>query len=68
MGKKVELRTLKPGTRFKCSSGTEGVLLEVGINAEVMVYSLPDFEHYNENESYYKGKHTWSAGTLVEVQ
>ena len=67
MGKKVELRTLKPGTRFN-KGGTEGVLLEVGINAEVMVYSLPDVEHYNENESYYKGKHTWSAGTLVEVQ
>jgi len=43
-------------------------LLSVGINAEVMVYSLPDIEHFNENESYYKGKHTWSAGTLVEVQ
>ena len=67
MGKKVELRTLKPGTRFN-QNGTEGVLLSVGINAEVMVYSLPDIEHFNENESYYKGKHTWSAGTLVEVK
>lgn len=67
MGKKVKLRTLKPGTRFD-KNGTEGVLLSVGINAEVMVYSTPNSEHYNSNESYYKGKHTWSAGTLVEKQ
>lgn len=67
MGKKVELRTLKPGTRFN-QNGTEGILLDVSINAEVMVYSIPDSHHFNTNESYYKGKHTWSAGTLVEEQ
>jgi len=67
LGKKVEIRTLKPGARFN-QNGTEGVLLSVGINAEVMVYNLPNTEHFNSNESYYKGKHTWSAGTLVEEQ
>jgi imidazolonepropionase-like amidohydrolase len=45
--------------------GKTGILLNVGINADVLITNLPKTRYYLENESYYKGKHVWSAGTLV---
>ncbi len=64
MAKKVELKTLKPGTMFD-QDGKTGILLEIGINADVLITGLPNTKYYTENESYYKGKHVWSAGTKV---
>jgi len=64
MTKKVELRTLKPGKIFD-QNGKRGILLSIDVNAQVMIFNLPDTEYYNNNESYYKGKHIWSASTLV---
>lgn len=63
---KVKLKKLQPGTTFDLN-GLQGILLSVGINAEVLITDIPDKEWHKSNESYYKGKHTWSAGTLVEV-
>ena len=64
MPKKVELRTLKQGSMFD-QDGKTGILLNVGINVDVLITNLPKTRYYLENESYYKGKHVWSAGTLV---
>ena len=64
MTEKVELRTLKPGKIFD-QNGTRGILLSIDINAQVMIFNLPNTEYYKANESYYKGKHIWSGSTMV---
>jgi len=62
---KTYLNKLKPGSRFSLH-GLQGILLNVSINAEVLITEIPNDVWHQENESYYKGRHTWSAKTLVE--
>lgn len=62
---KTYLKKLKPGSRFKLD-GLQGILLNVGINAEVLIVDIPNNQWHIDNESYYRGRHTWSAKTLVE--
>ncbi len=63
---KVFLKNLRPGTPFKIN-GQEGILLKCDMNADVIITDLPKNSHYTRNESYYKGRHSWSAHTEVEV-
>ena len=62
---KIYLNKLKPGSGFKLN-GLQGILLKVGINAEVLITDIPNTYWHLSNESYYRGRHTWSAKTLVE--
>ena len=62
---KTYLNKLKPGSRF-ILHGLQGILLNVGINAEVLITEIPDDAWHRSNESYYKGRQTWAAKTLVE--
>ena len=51
---KTYLNKLKPGSRFSLH-GLQGILLNVGINAEVLITEIPDDAWHRSNESYYKG-------------
>jgi hypothetical protein len=62
---KMFLKDLNVGDMFN-QNGTEGILLGCEINAEVLVLTLPNRSHFKNNESYYKGKHIWSAHTEVK--
>ena len=57
------LKSLKPGTVFKTSSGMKGILIDYTVNARVIVIDVENV--HPENKSYYLGRHIIAGQTEV---
>jgi len=61
----VYLKDLPVGSKCEVN-GLTVMLVDKGINCDVVILSKINNEWYNMHESYYSGKHTWSNKTEVK--
>lgn len=61
----VHLHTLDIGNKFEVN-GLTAMLVNKGINCDVVILEKSDCEWHRNYESYYSGKQTWASKTEVK--